>query len=366
MGRLPRVDNSAAAAAQQSIQMCARNKSSVTCAVLQQNISNAAQSKQILRSFPASTASDSGQDPQTPHARRRQCAVCARQRVDTVLTRFMQEEPVQGPLQLSLGSRLRLSTARLVAAHLHHSVCNSSDSCPALEAALAASCTGGSCLHKDRFLRALFHEPRTAAPAESTAASDSMWARRWVWCPNTRSASEFAQCSGSVDKATWLNPHTRAQACAAQIPPTSSSSVSVHFCLLHAKTDNLCKNMFKWRREAEHIICKAAGRCDTTDFFYSPTTFDLREQQFVYDSVLDYYRSETGRLCAQANDVSEQQQANYVNMGRCASVQIEPLLVIVEQLREGKRVLMLIGYHFYRVQFYLLQLLVSATMDTDR
>jgi hypothetical protein len=40
------------------------------------------------------------------------------------------------------------------------------------------------------------------------------------------------------------------------------------------------------------------------------------------------------------------------------------MLVIVEQLREGKLMLVLIGYHYYSVQFYLVQLLVSATMDT--
>ena len=37
------------------------------------------------------------------------------------------------------------------------------------------------------------------------------------------------------------------------------------------------------------------------------------------------------------------------------------MLVIVEQLREGKLMLVLIGYHYYSVQFYLVQLLVSAT-----
>ena len=368
MGRLARVHNVASEPAQgvtESIQMCARNASAVVCSVLAQEDADAAASRQVLRSFAASTPVDDKQDAQVPHARRRPCATCDRQQVDKVLTRFMQEETIEGPRQLSLGSQIRLSTARLVATHLHRSICNSSDTCALLEAALPASCGNGACLDKRFFLRALLDDARSAvAPVASSAASDALWARSWVWCPNSRLAGSFAQCVGSVDKATWLDPRTRARACAAQIPKTASSSVSVDFCRLHARTDQLCNNMFKWRREAENIICKAAGRCDTTDFFYSPTTFDLREQQFVYDSVLDYYRSETGRACAPEGDINEQQQANYANMGRCASVQIEPLLIIVEQLREGKRVLMLIGYHYYRVQFYVVQLLVSATMDT--
>jgi len=364
MGRLPRVHTEVYDTSE-SVQMCTRNTSTVTCSLLKQNATNPEASRQLLRSFTASLPPEKGQDPHSPHARRMLCAACELQRADKVLTPFLQEETVQGPLQLSFGSRVRLSTARLVAAHLHREICNASDTCPSLEAVLPASCAGSSCLSKNFFLQTLLDNARgTADVAPASAASDALWARKWVYCPNKRSDGIFAQCQGSVDKATWLNPQTRARACAAQIPISAATSVSVEFCLIHSKTTRLCERMFQWRREAEAIICRASGRCPTTDFFYSPTTFDLREQQFVYDSVLDYYRTETGRTCAMGNDVSEQQAANYVNMGRCASVQIEPMLTIVEQLREGKRVLMLIGYHYYRVQFYLVQLLVSATMDT--
>jgi hypothetical protein len=71
------------------------------------------------------------------------------------------------------------------------------------------------------------------------------------------------------------------------------------------------------------------------------------------------YSSHTGDFW-QANN---QQRANEDSMGRCASVHIEPLLLIVEQLREGKRIVLLIGYHCVRVVFYLVQLLVAATVD---
>ncbi len=60
------------------------------------------------------------------------------------------------------------------------------------------------------------------------------------------------------------------------------------------------------------------------DFFYSPTTFNLREQQFVYDSVLDFYKD--ANIACPAPPPSAQQLANEANMGRCASVHIEPLL----------------------------------------
>jgi hypothetical protein len=75
------------------------------------------------------------------------------------------------------------------------------------------------------------------------------------------------------------------------------------------------------------------------DFFYSPTTFNLRKKQFVYDSVLDFFKSSTDREC-QAPPANDQQRANEDTMGLCASVHIEPLLVIVEQLHEGKRIVL--------------------------
>jgi hypothetical protein len=284
----------------------------------------------------------------------------------------MRRKRVRASKQLSLGVPQRLSTARLIAGKLHRDVCNASSSCGPLRAALAGACEG-DCMRRSTFLPALLNrthfeatESRLAGKIQSAVdAEDGLWTRKWVWCPHSATPSaDFALCSGTVDKATWLNASTRAQACAAQIPVSTDSAVSVNFCLLNAKTTRLCDKMFKWRSDAQQIICRSTGRCPTTDFFYSPTTFDLREQQFVYDSVLDFYRSNSKRACETDAPVTEQRQANYAMMGRCASVHIEPMLVIVEQLREGKRILLLIAYHFYRVQFHLVQLLVSATTDT--
>jgi hypothetical protein len=135
---------------------------------------------------------------------------------------------------------------------------------------------------------------------------------------------------------------------------TSRSTMDVNFCLLHANTSKLCEKMVQWRREAQSIICSASGRCPSTNFFYSTTSFDLREKQFVYDSVLDFYKRDAQRSCPPSTSVNDQQLSNEASMERCASVSIEPMLTIVEQLREGKRILLLIGYHYYRVQLYLL------------
>lgn len=194
-----------------------------------------------------------------------------------------------------------------------------------------------------------------------------MWNRNWVWCPHSRVRSDrFKTCAGSVDKRTWLNVHTRGPACAALVATHTSASTPVNFCLLNDKTTALCRKMDEWRERTRVILCHAAGACPSQHFFYSPTMFNLREQEFVYDSVTRFYEEEMGRQCqTPAKSALKQAQAasNYALLAKCASVKIEPMLVIIELLREGKRTLLLLAYHCVRVGFYMLELLVASTMD---
>jgi hypothetical protein len=44
-------------------------------------------------------------------------------------------------------------------------------------------------------------------------------------------------------------------------------------------------------------ICQAAGLCEESDFFYSPTTFNLQEQEFVFDTVQRFYTEDAGIQC---------------------------------------------------------------------
>jgi hypothetical protein len=361
MGRLPRVDNSLSEVLglAHSTQMCTRNATALTCAVLAQNLSHPAASGQHLRHFAARTPGRGTLGARQRHPRRAPCASCARQSVDSVLTRFLRARPRGDvPAQLSFGVPQRLSTARLLAAELHRKVCGANETCAPLQQAI---CPGGDCLRRAGLLRALLDQA-PAPNASRLPPADALWERSWVWCPRGAPRDEFNRCSGSIAKAVWLNASARAPACAARIHQHSSSSAVVNFCLLNAKTKQLCLDMDDWRRDTQQILCQASGRCARTDFFYSPTAFNLREQEFVYDSVLRFYRRDVGRNCPAASN--PQQQANEQSLQRCASVSIEPYLVIVENLRDSKRLVLLIGYHGIRVVFHVFQLLVSATMDS--
>jgi hypothetical protein len=362
MGRLPRVDNTLpeVPGLALSAQMCTRNATALTCAMLAQNLSHPAASRQRMHHFPATTPGRGTLGARQRHPRRAPFASCQRQSVDSVLTRLLRARPRGGvPAQLSFGVPQRLSAARLLAADLRRKLCGANETCAPLERAL---CPGGDCLRRGAFLRALLETP--APNASRLPPTDALWERSWVWCPHVRGAprDEFGKCAGSIAKAVWLDATARAPACAARIHQHSSSSAVVNFCLLNAKTKQLCLDMDEWRRDTQHILCQASGKCARTDFFYSPTAFNLREQEFVFDSVLRFYRRDVGRDCPAASN--PQQAANEESLQRCASVSIEPYLVIVENLRDSKRLVLLIGYHGVRVAFHVFELLVSATMDT--
>ena len=68
-------------------------------------------------------------------------------------------------------------------------------------------------------------------------------------------------------------------------------------CLLNQHTEKLCSKMQSWIQRTEFYLCQAAGLCDDSDFFYSPTTFNLQEQEFVYDTVRRFYVEDVGLQC---------------------------------------------------------------------
>jgi hypothetical protein len=93
-------------------------------------------------------------------------------------------------------------------------------------------------------------------------------------------------------------------------------------------------------------------------------TQGLREQQFVYHSVLESYLKEALRACddsAASQQEAEQQLREHGQLRVCAHQSA------VRDCRAAARGqgAPVIGYHFYSMQFYLVQLLVSATMDTE-
>ena len=306
--------------------------------------------------------------------------------------------------QLSFGEPFRISPSRMMYSRLHKAVCHTNITCEKLQETLLSNMSteqqeawcgvDKNCMSRTSFSNAVVMQ-QNYIEQSPTFDTDALWARNWVFCPHNRNSQE--QCTGSIDKATWLDSSLRSQACAnAMSAVTRKSRAPVHFCLLNADTEELCTKLVQWREDIRSILCEAAGLCPSTDFFYFPGMFNLHEQEFVYDSVTRFYVQDLKQQCyentiAANGDVeqctpatallyttssdsskppcfvgdaeSAQINSNALFMQDCASVSIEPFVVITRQLRTIKQMLMVILYHVLRMQWQLAHVLVAVMID---
>jgi len=372
MRRLALVNNTLPVAnvpgAKYSIQTCTASNTTLTCAMLRQNLSHPAESKVDLQYFPLTRPSDAVYSSEKKHTRRAQCTSCVRANLTKVLTRLLDIVSVNSTVkeQLSFGVPHRISTERLIAAHLHRSLCGANKTCAALQGAVG--CT--TCLHRGKFLPAILKN--LSLPSSTLPSTDALWSRNWVSCPHhdkqsgdgTDPAVNIGSCKGSVSKTEWLNPLTRNSACARELTTSNTdSTTTMNFCLLNSETERLCLKMSSWLQRNEFYLCQAAGLCEDSDFFYSPTTFNLQEQEFVYDTVQRFYTEDAGITCPSKGNVNIQVQANEALLEKCSSVTIAPFLLIVEQLRAGKRSIAVVLYHAVRVGGRLIEVFLAVTLD---
>ena len=211
-----------------------------------------------------------------------------------------------------------------------------------------------------------------SVPQAVMPSTDALWNRNWVFCPHNNKVSvgpsqepsvNTGVCVGSVPKSEWLNPRRRVDACARESISDAPSSASVNFCLINSQTERLCLKMSSWLHRTEFYLCQAAGLCEESDFFYSPTTFNLQEQEFVFDTVQRFYTEDAGLQCPRTVTINTQTEANEAVMEQCSSVTISPLLIVVEQFRAGKRSLVLLTYHCMRVSWRLMEVFLAVTAD---
>jgi hypothetical protein len=299
MALLPLINNTLTArkmpGAVYSAQTCTRSNTTLTCAMLVQNTSHPAESKVQLHEFPVLQPDNSATSPEKIHSRRAQCTSCARANLTKVLTRLLHTVPVSSSVSQQLSFRVphRISTDCLVAAYLHRTLCGANKTCGRLGRAIGCS----TCLHHGDFMPAVL--ANLAVPQAVMPSTDSLWSRNWVFCPHIDQAGtgpwqdpalNTGVCQGSIPKSVWLDPRRRVDACARELIAEAPASASINFCLMNAQTELLCTKMASWLQRTEFYLCQASGLCEESDFFYLPTTFNLQEQEFVYDTTMLLHR----------------------------------------------------------------------------
>jgi len=269
--------------------------------------------------------------------RSRRCGGCDAHHEMQFVNRDGSETPLgAGPGQqpLSVGRPVKLSTARLLAAHLRRAVCGGKASCPELLATLDIPLADWT---RHRFLAAALRPP--APPPNVTAAAphdSALWARPWAWC------AKDGACSGRVERADWLDPRTRGHTCKAAITQAASEgALHVHFCTVDAQSESTCANVARWQLEISTILCRALGfaECQERAHVYSPTTYSVSNGEFVHDTVRAFYENSVqDSTCATdlSADELKQKLSNDNLKERCASTSLVPLRTALRKLREIK------------------------------
>eukprot|EP00960_Hanusia_phi_P001813 51850-Hanusia_phi.AAC.1 len=220
----------------------------------------------------------------------------------------------------SFGVPVRLSLARMMARDIRQQICGNQASCPLLDqVANQAEWT------IDRFMTDYLQDAArllttggtatTLVPALPAPVDDSaFWGRNWSYCTDTtrnQTTGKYnKQCFGSVPKAEWVDPTRRMGSCKAAIldnTPTAAAMIPIRICTLDAAMNDLCVRVADFLQRIEAANCKAAGVCVQTEFLYNPASYSISNQEFVTQTVLNFYESVIHRRGDRRRGGTEQQ-----------------------------------------------------------
>jgi hypothetical protein len=253
----------------------------------------------------------------------RHCKLCEDHKSASFVDRFQKERPVDhGPVQLSVGLPVRLSTERVLAAEIRTRLCpESRHACDKMDAVVSAQ---PHVWQKGSLIQELLGIAREHHHAMAPVVRDEeLWTKPWVFCSN-----QPDRCEGVIEKSTWQDPATRFDACQAIVAAHSQqNSTPTRICTLSPQLSNLCVKLARWSNEdVPFILCKAAGHpdCLTQGFFYNPTAFSISNKDFVYNSVRAMYTKLDPAACP-AIAANRQVLQNEVVRSQCGSVALEPI-----------------------------------------
>lgn len=373
---------------EQSLQYCGQNTSHVECVVLVQNNNPL----QTIRTFKKHAKISSKQD--LTSRPKRLCNACDSQQLDGVMSRILQADEYNMPnkmsknqfsdttkKQLSIGKPFVLPATRMISSRVRKMLCAANDNCEIFDKVLNVTGNDAEADTEADTIMNLLKQNRVEETEISTKtrqeyhkADDALWNREWVYCAhnNHSKRTNLKQCHGSISKEVWKNPKTRLPACAAVIKEKPEHfDAPILFCLLNADTEKLCQQIPVWREEIRAILCKASGLCPDTDFFYSPTAFNLRNQEFVGTSVQKFYEMYVPDNCAVSlneptivnAEIQAQKEFNAEALKHCSANNLQTFIAAVQSARLVKRYLLLSYYWFTQVVSKAVQLFIASFID---
>jgi len=361
MGRLPRLSQSAHNRG--ILQKCVSRSDRVTCLMVDAETgTQRLQDFDILPPF----------SPQPmKHTRRRRCTACRSGRPPGFVNATGQKDNfAPSRAMLSTGVPMKLSTERMLANHVRRYTCGTEKNCTKLSQAFdldkwkvghfLPALLNGSLL---RGPHAPLHAQQSTATASTQIHEERLWERPWVFCLKNRT---YHRCSGSIARQEWINPKQRLQVCNNAIKSNSESpdSVKISFCLLNKDTQELCEKIVKWRDEVQAILCQASGKCPSSAFFYTPTTYDIVNQEFVYDTVLSYY-TVLGTKCPVEDFSQEINDSTRKSLEKCSANAVEWAKELFKTLRLIRERILRMTYYGTSIALYVFELIAAGIMKSQ-
>lgn len=371
MHRLPRFTHAEESdwPADKYLQLCTKEQEGVRCKWTQGSNSG----------FHMFTYSVDHATPRKERERHKRCRHC-----HTYTGKFQDRNLVTHDLSseysmLSVGIPMRISTERMVANYLRSKLCPvASTECTRLDEVFNSQYwVSGQFLRNlleadetSDFYDTWIPNPSDEGSNSNTISDQNLWARNWVYCDQQDTTTA---CTESIDKTTWIDPQQRSTSCLSKVLASAPSTEPVEFCLLDSNTQAICTAVVEWNSEIKKILCEAMAlpECPVSSFFYTPASYSVENQQFVSNTVFEFYESLAPATCdpyqQDVDDESIQLQieSNENEKGKCASTLLVPVRQAIASLRGA------VGFAFRIFYFYMMlwsqvgQIILGSVIGTE-
>lgn len=218
--------------------------------------------------------------------------------------------------------------------------------------------TGGA------FWRRYFHRPESLFlginPVNGTSKSlkalvdqrpsptsvQRVWETPWV-------VNDFGGSIGTIPEETWHSGVTaRTEACSSVIndylvktnPEDLVKGISI--CSVTSTLSKFCEQMTAALQQIRFANCIAVGDCYFAGTFYSPSMYSITNDNFVRESMREFYISKSAQACDTADGAVEHEllEQNKLLQQSCFGNSLEAVKQVFEAIREIGQKFVLIAY----------------------
>ena len=310
--------------------------------------------------------------------------------------------------EVGYGRPFQWETARMLAGDLRFFLCGNATACPHIEAdewTLTKflqhffSTPENLILPKSENTRQAYQVPSlqdivqsfeanmsAGLPADMQAYEQYLWeGNPWVVCveqnadtltngtsPTATSTAVGLNCSGTISKAEWIGAN-RVGHCKSRVVDflqqnPGALSMNVDLCNINAQMDGLCKKLLDNVLRITNLNCILSGKdtCLEKSFFYTPSVFSSSNQQFVRDTVRQFYQRFEENVCAADSRTQTLISQNVKLNSKCAAVPLQSLKISLEGARSVVDIVMNIIFDSLMITTDLMMLLVSTAESAQQ